>query len=384
MDVDDSNALPRAVLVRIFYERSRLDTPFALPGIISCAGVCRHWRNVAMTTPHLWRNIRVPFRQLHYQERSAVHWTTYWLHLSFPSLIDVYLDVDADAFLPELHAVFHVLVSQAYRLRRFHLYARSNFKYVPHDALAPLHGVHADVLQELELHFAYRASDPDQRVMMLPGDNFVLSFASTPRLSLLALRGVRIPSPLQNLSSLWVENIVPSELAFRDLAVGSPMLQTLVLNMLHPSIRDGNEGMQDVHMPSLRYLTVTYGMEPGIKPESQAPELHFHILVHVVAPQLELLEVGWGDLHHVPDLNLVVPRTNTIPNLHTLRLDYSRLLVSDRMIQQSLIGDSSYFTTLPTMMRRLDIAHPAGKILHLNYGDRLSMRDRVERAWTTL
>ncbi|KAK7022036.1 hypothetical protein VNI00_017071 [Paramarasmius palmivorus] len=384
MDVDGSNTLPRAVLVQIFHERSKLDTPFSLPGIIACAGVCRHWRHVAMSTPHLWRNIRVPFRQLHYQERSAVTWTAYWVHLSFPAPIDVYLDVDADAFLPELHAVLQVLIPHVNRLRRLHLFARSNFKYVPHDTLAPLHGIHAPALQELELNFAYRAQDPDQRMMMLRGDTFTLSFASTPRLNLLGLRGVRVPYPLLNLSSLWLENIIPSEMAFRDLARSSPMLQTLVLNMLYATIRDGEESLQPVQMPSLRFLTVTYGMEPGVRPETQTPERHFHILVCVVAPRLELLEVGWGDLHHIPDMNLVVPRTSAIPNIQTLRLDYSKLLVSDRLIQHSLVDESSYFTRLPPTMRRLDIAHPSGKLLYLDYGDGRSMRERVASAWETM
>ncbi|KAL0573848.1 hypothetical protein V5O48_008088 [Marasmius crinis-equi] len=336
----------------------------------------------------------------------------------------------------ELHRVLALLVERENlpRLLRLQVLASPNVRLPPTDALAPLQAVAAPNLRELEVSFMNRAQDIAQRVIMVtpaatpsPTSPFApfsssrpsntasvipFPFQAIPNVTALALQGFpRIPYPLSNLTSLLLSNILPTETAFHSLSRDSPSLHTLVLHNLHSSIHDGgNEVVSQMVFGKLKKLVVGYAKEPSVPSQNQYPDRHFHVIPYVVAPMIEEMEIGYEDvqLQYVPDLTRMAPapygvasglRSPTGPGIGfggnfgsrrrlRVRLDYSRLLVSDWSVKESLTGE--YFRNLEsagTPVDSVEVALPRrpdtglSKIVRVDWRNGRSLRGKVDHAF---
>uniref|UniRef100_A0A0W0FK92 F-box domain-containing protein n=1 Tax=Moniliophthora roreri TaxID=221103 RepID=A0A0W0FK92_MONRR len=362
--------LPSELLAEIFKINRELDAQDKniLPEtLITASAVCRFWREIILNTPALWSDIWVPFRLLK-RLTSALEWINLWLKHSGSDSCSLRVSIEFnDSF--SVFPVLDCIIPYAKRLRSFRFLAIGDTSLSPDALSAHLRNVNAPCLEELDVHFVGRAQSSNWKHLLIEHPDPTITrgifsfFASSPKVHTLTLRGVMVPFPLEQLTSLDLQNItVVDDRVIRDMAARCPALNRLALLLVtftimsQANVTSGNT--EPIYMPSLRTLIIGFD-NPIVHSLMDAEK---HVLSFFLAPNLEYMEIsGKGNGYGLNlDLHNVLPDPSTLTSLHSLKLqNVSTFYMS---LSGATRPNAHYFMSLPCI-RHVHLVHTPGEVL---------------------
>ncbi|KIK61823.1 hypothetical protein GYMLUDRAFT_578936 [Collybiopsis luxurians FD-317 M1] len=312
------DSLPSELLAKIFLTGTELDnalTPLARPSLITYCSVSSRWRTICHHTPELWTAIRVPFAQSSYQD--VVAWTITWL----------------ESIMLQLVLVLIALIPHASRLKRFYLTVDQTYEHVQ-DVFRPLRllQIEAPQLRDFQLRFR-----EDRGTIASMNYIFPITFVSAPLLRRQSLRGVPVQFPLQRLTVLELDHVLPDEQSFRDLAAQSPALEELTMTEILPMLRPADlNAHPKIYFPALRSLKVSFvrmAYAPGTS-----------VLALMSPPNLTHFQIRGI---YLPEASTSLPDPAHLTNLHTLRLH--EIAVQHPPRPGISLNSASFFLSLPSV-----------------------------------
>ncbi|TFK85738.1 hypothetical protein K466DRAFT_587857 [Polyporus arcularius HHB13444] len=317
--------LPVELLTRIFHLGVDSDPlpddrpPEHRPFEVLVSHVCRHWRHIALHTPHLWTTV-------HFRLKSHIDRGRAYLSRNARLPIDIYVDTCAedtakhrkdlifrDSFMP----TFDVVLPHIDRWREFHLKVAdleckgSARKVLNTCGPAPL-------LRTLQLWHVQNWESPERLFGAIGPPPVVVFGGHLPRLKNIILQGVNLPWT----SSPFLSNLTAIEYAlhsddvrmpweqWRNMLVSSPNLERLCLHYSGPRAKSSGGSPPD----GIEW----WGADPPapddvIPPGVQLPPAADPVLL----PRLQ--EIQLHDLDS--DYLIALFRTLDAPHLRALHLE---------------------------------------------------------------
>jgi len=227
---------------------SDFDSPWP-PFPIVVSHVCRHWRNIAFSTPSLWTTITVPP-----EERPPYEFAMTLLERSRGLPIDIYIDCephehDCDVEPPsdaDLKFLLSLLIPHIHRWRTMELsVSEYHHMYVFLSAVSDPSTPTAPQLETLELYHHEEMEEFDSFGYHSMSKHFTLFGGSAPSLTRLVLWGVHVDwnqpwiASASNVTDLELafhpEDVRPSWAQFASILRGASALEKLSLRLSGPS-----------------------------------------------------------------------------------------------------------------------------------------------------
>jgi hypothetical protein len=309
--------LPNELLARLFqagthdWAASSLAAS-TLPFPVLICGVCKHWREVAMTCPGLWSTIHVPICS----SSTPPAWVQAWIDRSKSVPLTITLDIPLYSNGITQVALLSTMIK--YPTRRVDIRSRN-------DDESEIHRLFMDVLQrsrqnkfeQISLCFTERRRG---RVQFTKEENVIRGEWGCPpnclrsfEVSKLRVIGLAVyPPQFPNLTSLTVWDMEATFLELRDLFAESPGLMNLVLCRLRvsPTSRPSEIG-SSITLPSLQRLAVSF-LRDSSNPSDIYPIRYLRL------PNLSYLEIN-GD-SNISLASAFKDSLSSADRLHTLKL----------------------------------------------------------------
>ncbi|KAI9464351.1 hypothetical protein HD554DRAFT_2175164 [Boletus coccyginus] len=218
------------------------------PFRIVVSHVCRHWRNIAFSTPSLWTTISVPA-----EERPPYEFASTLLERSKGLPIDIYIDCepreyDCDVEPPsdaDVEFLFSLLIPHIHRWRTMELAVLEyHHMYIFLSAVSDPSTPAAPQLETLELYHREEMEEFESFGYHSMSKHFTLFGGSAPSLTRLVLWGVHVDwnqpwiATASNLTDLELayhpEDVRPSWAQFTSILRGASALEKLSLRISGP------------------------------------------------------------------------------------------------------------------------------------------------------
>lgn len=284
-----------------------------LPFQVTISHVCRHWRQVAISTPQLWSSITL------FSKRS-LPCLEEWLRRSGAAPLDVRLDLYDAEYREKLDITWITetltrIASCAHRFQSLFVFTYREVN--TYHVLQLFEHVEAPLLERLRIHIGRREHLRELRPFSLPGGGFSLPTifsGGLPRLAFAELESVKCIPPLTTVTTLHL-NVVGTALSFSRLVEILQMPHDLVSFSLRGYIEEGGWPVQrdrpHIRLNNLRNLEVSARGATGV----------FFILF-IGIPNLESLRwhADSDNYHQLLDSAQYQPNTVKFPALKYLTL----------------------------------------------------------------
>ncbi|KXN87490.1 hypothetical protein AN958_08795 [Leucoagaricus sp. SymC.cos] len=263
------NTLPPEILSKIFLPLRQIRRyQRIIPFQVSLTHVCRHWRQVAISTPQLWSSITL-------FSSKSFPCVSEWLTRSGSVPLDVRLDLFAADFrgevtVPWLEDNLARIVSNIYRFR--HLFLFTHKELNAYHILQLFQLAEAPLLERLRIHIGRHVHQRNLVPFVVDGTHFTLPTTlngGLPRLTFLEIQPLRCIPPLTSVTTLHLSPVGSQAfLPFHRLAEILQMPRNLVTLSLRGNIaEDGWPVQRDkshITLPELRNLELVSHGASGI------------------------------------------------------------------------------------------------------------------------
>ncbi|KAG7087040.1 hypothetical protein E1B28_013019 [Marasmius oreades] len=336
--------------------------PLTIP---NCSEVSRRWRSIVSKAPTVFTNIIVPFEILRIHNYSIRSWINFWLEHSKPlpitllSILPRSLECEDFEAFRQMWCDF--IIPNVSRLERYHFHLRTiRFTHQSQYAfLRALRHVDAPILNDIHI----RVGCEKDRRLYKP---LYSLFRSIPNLRKVVLYGFdRLPPLTHELRELDIYRVELSNTSFQRLATVCQRLEVLTLRSIWVSKGSlSDDSPTPIKMDSLRTLTLNF---EDVGPFVKNANLSKHYLTHVLAPNLEYLEVSPAELSRINLFNML-PNPSSLTSLRTLKL----VGVSKTVQRQTVSGDmdnSIWFKSLPSsnVVEEIHLSHSSGEVLGIDF-----------------
>ncbi|KAJ7186435.1 hypothetical protein C8R46DRAFT_275314 [Mycena filopes] len=258
--------------------------------------ICRHWREIAISTPRLWR-------AMSFEGRHQTRMAKLWLERSGQSPLSIQTDeFDGDACIDDDEILEAIIPHQArWEYISFHL--------PPERAPLPSMDAPMPILRELELHIA-----------SLRGTSYPLAFRDAPRLTSAILWDFDYPTDLLPWSQLTPISLIAKDTrACTEVLRGTPNLVHCELVTFAAWARQPHLG-PDIRLPHLESLVLLHFAESSTLADDY--------ILRLTLPALRRLQIPEEYLHLDPVATLASFIAKSGCKLEHLHVTGERLLSS--------------------------------------------------------